>query len=152
MQVFILRIFSLTTFPSRLGRTITLIWEVAMETNLYCSSFDIVFFSGMLYLSKILIAVNQTLNSRELKNRICISSLHPHLQRHDYWQIGGSQIPPTMVSFPHRQMLTGAATLMKAGLSLPVCGSPANYSPTCSRHRCSILVEGWEPLITLGRT
>lgn len=32
----------------------------------------------MLYLSKILTAVKQTLNPRGLKNRICISSLHPH--------------------------------------------------------------------------
>lgn len=144
--------FSLTTFSSRLGRTITLIGEVARETNLSCSPFAIVFFSGMLYLSQILIAVKQTLYSRELKSRICISSLHPHHQRHDYWQIGGSQISPTMAYFPHKLMLTGAAMLMKGVLWLPVCGSPANYSPTCSRHRCSILVQGWEPLITLGRT
>lgn len=41
-----------------------------METNLYCSPFAIVFFSGMLYLSKILIALNETLNSRELKKKI----------------------------------------------------------------------------------
>lgn len=68
---------SLPTFPSRLGRTITLSREVAMETNLQ-SPFPMVFFLGMLYLSKILTAMKQTFNPRGLKNRICISSLQPH--------------------------------------------------------------------------
>lgn len=33
-----------------------------------------------------------------------------------------------------------AAPPMMGGLWLPVCTSPADYSSTCSRHRCSVLV------------
>lgn len=49
-----------------------------METNLYRSPLATVFFPGILYLSKILMAGKQTWNPRGSKNRICISFHHPH--------------------------------------------------------------------------
>lgn len=146
--------FSLISFPPRLGRTITLSWEVAMETDLYCSLFAIVFFSGTRYLTKILTAVKQTSNPRGLKNGICISSPHPHPPpfKGMTWQIGGSQILPTTIHFPRRQMLTrGAAAPTRRGLWLPVCGALGASSPTCTGPRCSVQLftlitfkETWE--------
>lgn len=114
-----------------------------METNLYCSPFAIVFFSGMLYLSKILTAVKQTLNPRGLKNRICISSLYLHLP-----PFKGIAIDKLVAHRFHQQWsIFHADRCWQRGcpaddgrLWLPVCISPADYSSTCSGHRCSVLV------------
>ena len=69
------------------------------------------------------------------------------IQRHVYWQIGGSQIPPTVVYFPLRQMLTeGLMPWWREG-----CDSPAGYSPTCNGYRCSVLVWRMRAIHRSGR-
>lgn len=135
--------FSLTTFPSRLGRTITFIWEVAMETNLYCSPFAVIFFSDMLYLSKILTAVKQTLNPRGLKNRICIFSPDPlphpfkgmtidKLRAHGFHQ-------QWSIFYTDRCWQRGCHVDEGRAVTASLQVS-WDHSPTCHGHRCSVLV------------